>query len=437
MNARRLLSTAMIMLIAVSAFAAGTQEGSEEMITLLHWTNDSFSPSTSLVAAKVIYERIYSEFEQENPNIKVRYEVLPGGTEAHQKVLAAASVNQLPDLGSIDGYWVARLVQGDYIVPLNDLWPADDRADFLEDAVKGVTFDGKVYAVWFYNGSRTHVYHKDLVKEAGYDKLPEGRDEFIRAAKKMVGRDRWAVMYSGDKSEYTTLHMLPYFWGYGGDLFDAQGKPAFHEGKNREALRRIYQWYGDMVNTHKFMPAEVVNLNEKQIVDYFYAGQTVVWPTSSSRMAPLRQNRPDLYPKVGIANYPMEQGFTAVGHLSGWTYGIYTKDPARQAAAWKFIAALTNSTNLGQLNQAHGHLPVRKSIVDTNRFFAEDPVFKQFVQLMFGAPIRPRPPVPIYAASSLEIAAQVGPVIMGKMTPDQAIDAAAKASFEEWERTAR
>ena len=446
MNARRFLSTAMIMLIAVSAFASGSQEGGQtstgeaamqKPITLKHWTNDSFSPSTSLIAAKEIYERIYSEFEQENPNIKIEYEVLPGGTEAHQKVLAAASVNELPDLGSVDGYWVPRLVQGDYIVPLNDLWPAEDRADFQEGAVDAVTFDGKTYAVWFYNAARAHVYNKDFVREAGYTKLPEEREEFIAAAKKMLGRDKWAIMCSSNQSEYTTLHMLPYFWGYGGDLFDAQGKPIFHEGKNREALRRTYEWFGDMVNTHKIMPAEVANLNEKQIVDYFYAGQTVIWPTSSSRMNTLRQNRPDLYPKVGVANYPMEKGYRAVGHLTGWTYGIYTKDPDRQAAAWKFIAALTNPTNLGQLNEAHGHLPVRQSIAESSKFFTEDPVFKEFVELLYAGTVRPRPPVPTYAAASLAISGQVGQIIIGKMTPDQAIDAAAEASLEEWERTAR
>lgn len=424
--------------LGVSSFAEGGKEAAaEKPIVLKHWTNDSFSPSTSLVTAKAVYERIFAEFQQANPNIKVEYEVLPGGTEALQKVLAAGSVNQLPDLGANDGFWVARLVQSGYLVPLNDLWPVEDRADFLKDAVDSVTFDGNIYAVWFYNGLRALVYNQKVVNEAGYAKLPELRDEYITASKKLVGKDRWAVMYSGDKTEYTTLHMLPYFWGYGGDLVDAQGKPAFHEGKNREALKRVYEWYRDMVQTHKIMPAEVVNLDEKKLTDYFYAGQIVQWATSTSRMQSLKQNRPDLYDVLGVANYPIEKGYSIVGHLSGWTYGIFTKDPARQAAAWKFLAALTNARNLGELNEVHGHLPIRTSITETSRFFKEDRVFKQWLNLMYSGSLRARDPVPIYPTASLEIAAQMGPVIMGQITPDQAIDAAAKASLEEWERTTR
>ena len=64
-------------------------------------------------------------------------------------------------------------------------------------------------------------------------------------------------------------------------------------------------------------------------------------------------------------------------------------------------------------------------------------LIKEFIDLLYAGIIRPRPPVPTYAATSLEISGQVGAVIMGQMTPDQAIDAAAKASLEEWERTAR
>ncbi len=436
---RCLVVSLVSIVLALSAFAEGGGEAAvpQKPITLKHWTNDSFSPSTSLAAAKVVYDRIFREFEQANPNIKIEYEVLPGGTAAIQKVLAAATVNQLPDLGANDGFWVARLVQGGLLVPLNDLWPKEDRADFLEGVVESVTFDGKIYGVLFYNGVRCLVYNQQTVKDAGYAKLPEVRDEYITASKKMVGKDKWAVMYSGDKSEYTTLHMQPYFWGYGGDFFDAQGKPVFHEGKNREALKRVYEWYRDMVRTHKIMPADVANMNEKKLTDYFYAGQTAQWATSSTRMQPLKQNRPDLYELVGVARYPMEKGYQSVAHLAGWTYGIFTKDPARQKAAWKFIEALTNAKTLGELNEVHGHLPIRKSIAQTSRFFREEKVFKQFVDILFSGAVRPRDPVPTYVAASLEIAAQVAPVITGQKTPDEAIDAAAKASLEEWERSKR
>ena len=63
-------------------------------------------------------------------------------------------------------------------------------------------------------------------------------------------------------------------------------------------------------------------------------------------------------------------------------------------------------------------------------------MFKQWLSLKYSG-LKARDPVPVYPTASLEIAAQMGAVILGKITPDQAIDAAAKASLEEWERTAR
>ena len=426
--------------LSVAGMAGATGQGESgsakgSPIVLKHWAQAGFTPSTNLEAVKPIYERIFREFEEANPGVKIEYEVLPGGTEALQKVLAAGSANQLPDLGHMDGFWIPRLVQAGYLQPLNDLWPAKDRADFLQDVISPVTFDGKIYALWFYNAWRGLLYDKNVVKNAGYARLPELRDDYIVASKKLLTADRRAVMYPGKKTETTTLHMLGYFWGYGGDLVDSQGKPVFQEGTNREALRKTYQWYYDMVNTHKIMPSEISTMDEGDFDNYYFAGQTVQMARSSSSVMALKQNRPDIYGDLGAANYPMPQGQRGVPHLVGWTYAIFkSKDPARTDAAWRFVATLTNTKNLGVLNETHGHIPVRKSIADNSKFFSEDPVFSQVLGIMFGGPIRPRPPAPIYPVVSGAISEQLGRVIKGELTPDQAIDAAAKIALDEWDR---
>ena len=38
---------------------------------------------------------------------------------------------------------------------------------------------------------------------------------------------------------------------------------------------------------------------------------------------------------LGAFNYPLPDGARAVPVLTGFTYGIFTDDPERQAAAWK------------------------------------------------------------------------------------------------------
>jgi len=428
---------AVLLVIALVTVCASGQKGAaaeQKQIVLKHWAPAAFTPSTSLTKVKPVYERIYREYEEAHPNVKIDYEVLPGGTEALQKVLAAASADQLPDVGIMDGFWIPRLVLQGSIQPLNDVWPEEDLNDFLKDVRDPVTFDGKIYAVWYYNAWRGLYYNQQDLGEIGYEKLPEEREEYISVAKKLTKSDRWAVMYPGMKTEVTTLHVLGYFWGHGGALVDADGKPIFHEGKNREALRKVYQWYYDMVNVHKIMPSEISTMTEGDLDEYFFSGQTVSMARTSSSLMPIKQNRPDLYEVLGAANYPMPKGERGVPHLVGWTYAIFASDPYRKQAAWDFVHALTNTKNLGELNETHGHIPVRKTITEGSKFFSTDRVFKQVLAIMFGGPIKPRPPAPIYPVVSGSISQQVGAVLKGSLSPEQAIDEAAKISLEEWER---
>ena len=98
---------------------------------------------------------------------------------------------------------------------------------------------------------------------------------------------------------------------------------------------------------------------------------------------------------------------------------------------------MTSSGLLKESNEINGHIPVRKSVADASTFFKTDPVFKDVLAINFGGPVQARPPVATYPVISNAIATQMEMVVTGKMTPDQAIDEAAKVSMADWQRTQR
>ena len=112
-------------------------------VELTVWVHPDFSPSAGLQSVADAYKAAYAEFEKENPDITIRYEVERGGTEALQQFLTAASSNTLPDLALLDGFWISRLVETGKLQPLNDLWSADSRAHWLPASVDAVTLDGR------------------------------------------------------------------------------------------------------------------------------------------------------------------------------------------------------------------------------------------------------------------------------------------------------
>lgn len=433
---RVILLVAVIILVTGFVFGGGKKESAEPgVITLNHWGPPGFSPDSGLEQVAAVYRELYQEFEARNPGIRINHEVLPGGTEGLQNLLAAAGEGNLPDVGIPDGFWVPRLVARGVLQPLNDLWPEEDRADFQPEVVDAVTIDGQIYALWFYNAWRGIVYRRDMLDAAGFSGVPPtNRDEYIQFAKALSADGRHAVLYPGLNSEVTFLHMLGYFWGYGGRLVDENGRPSFHEGPNRDALRRTFKWYADMINEHRIMPDAMLTMDEGEIREYFYDESVFSITQSSSHLLQIRTDRPDLYEDLILTNYPMESGYRGVPHLVGWTYGIFTDDPARKEAAWKFVEWMNSPENLGRLNEVHGHLPVRRSVSESVTFFRDDPVFSQVLEIVFEGEIRERPGVAIYPVVSESIRTQLGDVVSGVITIDQAIDEAAEVSLEEWRR---
>ena len=106
------------------------------------WSSAEFTPSTGLMVAQPFYQEAYEEFAEKHPDINLTYEILSGSTEALQRVLAAASAGQLPDVGIMDGFWIPRLHERGILQPITKYWSDEERADYMPEVIDAVTFDG-------------------------------------------------------------------------------------------------------------------------------------------------------------------------------------------------------------------------------------------------------------------------------------------------------
>jgi multiple sugar transport system substrate-binding protein len=324
-------------------------------------------------------------------------------------------------------------VEGNLLQPLEGMWTEADRADFYPPVIDAVTFNKHIYGLWFYNAWRGLYYDTAFLKEMGVAKPPANWNEFVEFAKAAKKANASAVMYPGSNTELTALHMISMYWGLGGNLVDETGKPAFFEGKNREAMEKVYALYRELV-TSGAMPQSVSTMDENGIRPFFYTRETALVAQSSSSVTQIYTDQPALKGRVGAVNYPLPDGKVAVPILVGWTYGIFAKDEEKKKAAWKFISYITNKDNLGKLNEVQGQLPVRKSIWAERPFFSTDPLMKQFKGIFDSGGMRARDPVPIYPALSAALAQQMASVLAGTATPAKAVDAARDAVMAEYDR---
>ena len=56
--------------------------------------------------------------------------MMPALEQHKAKLLLAAAAGRLPDIASIDSFWLPLFLEGGHLQPLNQYWPAEDRADF-------------------------------------------------------------------------------------------------------------------------------------------------------------------------------------------------------------------------------------------------------------------------------------------------------------------
>lgn len=420
---RWILATAILAATATPAWA----------IDLLLWAHPSFTPAAGLPAVAEAYQAAYEQFEAENPDINLNFEVSRGGTEALQQFLTAASSDNLPDLALLDGFWIARIVETGKLQVLNRLWTEESRSNWLSQSVEAVTLDGNVYAVPFHTSWRGLFYPIDRMQQLGYEAPPSTWDDFLAFGQRAKEEGMYATMWPAvGNNEVTALHMLSMFWGLGGELVDEAGAPIFFEGENRAALERVYSLYQELIAAD-LMPRDVTTLSESGIRPYFYTAETATAAASSSHVTTFYTDTPSLVGNLGAFNYPLPDGASAVPALTGFTYGIFASDPERQQAAWKFIEFINRPEIIGTLNANAGHIPVVNEVWN-QPFYRDDPLMQQFKAIVESGKMKPRPPVPIYPVITNAWSSELAGVISGALTPEQAVDNARETVMTEYER---
>lgn len=102
----------------------------------------------------------------------VTWEVIPGGEDTNDLLskfivdFAAGSWDTMPDIAEMNTTTLGKLVEGDMVVDLtNFIEPYKDQ--FSASVIKGVTFDGKIYALPWMPNTAMVWYNSEVFEEAG------------------------------------------------------------------------------------------------------------------------------------------------------------------------------------------------------------------------------------------------------------------------------
>jgi multiple sugar transport system substrate-binding protein len=398
-------------------------------IQLSVWAQQDYSHLAALRPIADAFQAVFLEWAVKNPGVQLEISMMPALEQHKAKLVLAAAAGRLPDVASIDSFWLPLFLEGGHLQPLNPYWPAEDRADFLPFTIDTLSDrSGNVYGVWHETDCRALYYRKDLVPQP-----PATWDELIDVAVR-IARERGIAgyLFNAGRWEATVFDHLPMFWAQGGELVDGDGRPVFGLAPHRERLVNVLRFLRDTVRRGASPRAVLASNDYKYLSAAAIAGDTAMFLGGNWQIKELKDAlSPEEFARWGVAPIPQRAAGPAPTGTGGWIWVVFANDPVKQRAAARFVLDVEAPHNAARISQATGHLPVRRSVYRDTAAFREEP-FAFFGSMLVAA--RARPAVPIYNAITRELQLAIGYAIEGTRSPEQAVDDAFHVVADEYQR---
>lgn len=353
---------------------------------------------------------LVKQFNTEHPNVNVKM-VVQQWADYYQKVPQAVQSNRGPDVGIMHADQLATNAARKVIVPLDDLAKTLklDESDFSERLWQAGIYNSERYGIPLDTHPLGFYYNKDHLKKAGIDKPPANREEMDAALKKLkqAGIEQPFWQSSTWPAHLMFMSLLPQF---GGSLYNDDATEAtFNSPAGVEALT----WMVDLIK-NGYSPKNV-----SQDADYiaFKNGKTSfhwdgIWQSQDLKKTDLNWGVAVL-PQIG-----KQKGAWANSHQM-----VITRQAARDENKLQAGKVFINWISERSIEWAKaGQVPARNSVRESAEFKAlkAQSIFAQELDY-----VEMPPAVPGIGDAQLEMEQAVNRAVLGKQTPQQALDQAA------------
>ncbi len=194
-----------------------------------------FHPEPDPKTIKVIADA-GKAFKAKYPNITVEATSY-GWTVMEQKILAAMAAGAPPEIANTFGTHIAWAVARGVVRPLDDVYKATGGdKEWYGDMIRMVKWDGKIWSLPWTWGTDCRLIRADLAKEGGL-KDPQTWDEFLDGAKAVTKPpDRYGFHLAGNAALWFNEDVMEFLGQQGGQLWDADGLPAFVSDEMNDVL---------------------------------------------------------------------------------------------------------------------------------------------------------------------------------------------------------
>lgn len=334
------------------------------------------------------------------------------GTGFDDKVNAAITADELPDVLHIDGPNIASFAANGLIVPLDEYYTKESLATFIPSIIDQGTFNGKLYALGALESAVVLFYNKDMFEKAGV-KPSTGLDDIwtwddlYKAAKKIKETQPDVLpldMHLNEWTEWLIYGYLPFIQSadlQNKGIVSSDGltvKGYLNSPYVKEAFRFIQKMCKEGLTS--ISPAQGVFRNGKAAM-LLYG----VWELEN-----FRNNFKDL--NFDYMIYPRHPNGRVHGPTGSWTFAV-TSSSKNQEAAAELVLWLSESDISKDESEATGMPPTHTTSIEQLPAFGEGGnnylVMQQLIK--FGTP---RPKTPVYPFLSYHFQASIQAIAQGE-----------------------
>lgn len=357
--------------LALLGALLGTQAQAAE-ITVLY-------PQPYLYQAPL--EAIVKSFAEKRPDIQIRMlAATKSYEEAASAVLRATVTRTMPDIVFNGTNLMHLFVDRKLAVPLDPFVAAEkdwDAQGYVPAMLAAARVGGELYGMPFARSTPIMYMNADLVRKAGGNpaRPPATWPEAIDLGRRItaLGDVQGMFIVWQTTGNYLWQNLL---FSHGGALLTPDGRRAgFNTPEGLEALKVIR----DMV-TVGGMP----NYTDEQSTQAFIAGKIGMVFASSARVNNFTKQIGDRFELVtGTFPSPRPDSPLVSG---GAEMMIFTRDPAKQKAAWEFMKFAAGPVGQTIMVQHIGYMPSNRIAVETpallGDYYAANPNMRTAIALL-------------------------------------------------------
>ncbi|SFT84599.1 extracellular solute-binding protein [Paraburkholderia aspalathi] len=365
-------------------------------------------------------EPIAEQFMKDNPGIKIKLEGNATDCPALlQQLLRYSVTGALPDMVSSVCYTdMPILAERGILTPLDDLLSNDPdwkNVGITQSSLGTTTVKGRVVAVPQSVSSSIVFYNMSLIRKIRPDleNLDLSWDELLSIAAKLQKAELGVMplffqYYDTDNWSFNSLVS-----SYGGDVFTKDGKIGFDSRAGRDALALL----------RRFGETGMVDMTPEQARQAFASGKIAIYFDSTSRLQSLMANAgPTMDIRTGVFPQSAADGRLAQG---GGGMAITTKDPARIAAAWKFLKFASGPEAQTLIVKTTGFVPVNAVAVRDSAYlgayYKKRPAMLAAIRELPRVKVQNPYPGPNAAQIMIVIRDYLQRVVTLKQTPEEAL----------------